>query len=366
MSTHSDDRLDEMVGGIRAGHTTYTEADWEQRLGALLASQGTPAVVSDVIRPDAGSSSTSILFSARAADDPAAPVSRYVARLMPETPFFVRYDLPQQFEIQRYLHSVGLPVPNALWIDAHGEWLGRPGYVMDFVPGRASTAAYFGPGGSLADLDDQTRFARLRTMVGHLAAFHAKTDPRDVPSLAKRIDDCRPIEDEVDEWFEMVVPSPELVPLYDRVRRWLHENAPACPQPVLIHGDFQSSNVLWGDDDLVGILDFEFSRIGARESDLAWQHVLDDVSARFFSGLDIALPSIEQRAAWYQEACGVALENLNYFVTKAAFQMACGVVSFARSERQDLLTDPTPAMNYYNRYLLKLLPEPFELPVTQS
>src|SRR5262245_2873283 len=126
MSTSSDDRLDEMVGGIRAGHSTYSEADWEERLSALLATQGAPSVVSDVVRPDAGSSSTSILFTARAADDELAPAKRYVARMMPETPFFVRYDLPQQFEIQGYLHRVGLPVPNALWIDTQGELLGRP------------------------------------------------------------------------------------------------------------------------------------------------------------------------------------------------------------------------------------------------
>lgn len=360
------DPLHAMVGEIRAGHAGFSEDEWRARLARFLAAQNAASVISELRRPAGGASSASLIFKARALDKADAPEQPYVARLAPATPFFAHYDLVRQFEIQRHLHAAGLPVPDAHWVDADGTWLGRPGYIMDYCEGEASTAAYFGAG-PLSGLDDRQRFARLRRMTESIAVFHERADAAQVPSLAASAQAVRPIEDEIDHWFALIGHArPELVECYEPIRRWLYEHAPPCAAPVLVHGDYQGSNVLWRGDELVAILDFEATRIGARESDLAWHQGLDEVSASFFSGLDIRLPSLRERAAWYEEACGVRLEHLDYHAIKAAFQMACGVVSFARFESRELRSEPTAYMDAYNRRLLKLLPEPFDLPLLKS
>lgn len=43
---------------------------------------------------------------------------------------------------------------------------------------------------------------------------------------------------------------------------------------TFIHGDFHYANILWNNNDITGVLDFEYSGIGFKEQDIAWAIVL--------------------------------------------------------------------------------------------
>jgi aminoglycoside phosphotransferase (APT) family kinase protein len=53
---------------------------------------------------------------------------------------FFEYDLARQFQIQRALQG-RLPVPEPVWLDPDGRWLGAPGYAMVRVRGRGQHPA---------------------------------------------------------------------------------------------------------------------------------------------------------------------------------------------------------------------------------
>lgn len=360
--------LDDSLSDIRAGQSSYSESEWRQRLGIFLQAKEVKGEIIDIKRPTGGASAASIIFSFRH-EGTADPV-RYVARLKPDTSFWKNFDVVEQFTVQQALNKAGLPVPAALWLDAEGAYLGRPGYIMEFATGIAATAAYFGEG-PLANLSRDKRFRMLRNMIRTLADLHSKADPWMFPNLAAKGYGNSYLEREINTWFELVeYARPELVPHYVPIRDWLVDTAPEVPEPVFLHGDYQGSNVLWTGEEVTAIIDFEGVRVGPRETDLAYHCSLDDISMSFISNLDIELPTIEQRAEWYEEASGVKLHNLEYHYLRTIFQMACGTVSLARNVNRDLTVEPTPWMNFNNQRVLALLPKslPFEpsLPVLRN
>lgn len=359
------DPHDQATGDMRAGHSSYTEDEWRERLTAFLAVNDEHGSIVELERPEGGTSSASLVFSLQSGDE----VRRYVARLEPEDSFFMSYDLAEQFEVQRHLHSVGLPVPEARWLDQSGEYLGRPGYVMEFIAGGSSTGSYFTTGPMSAATEPQ-RQRMIRTLVERLADFHQAADPDAVPALNTKGHGNGWVQRQMNFWFDLVEKGrPELLPLYEPVRDWLAAQAPDVAEPVLVHGDFQGSNVLWDDagEKVVAVFDFEAVHIGARGSDLAWLHNMDELAAGFFGGyLDIELPTLQQRADWYEQACGVAIGDLDFYNMQARFHHACGGVGLARRVDGDLVTAPTPIMDYFNRRLLEVLPIEARLPLVQE
>lgn len=362
--------LKDSISDARAGQASYSEAEWSQRLEVFLRVHGEDGRITELKRPAGGISAASVIFSVESNRQDRGTVHRYVARLKPESSFWTVFDHVEQFNIQRSLHEAGIPVPNALWLDVDGKYLGRPGYVMEFATGSSSTPAYF-TDGPLSNISTEQRFRMMRNMIRALAEFHAKADPLALGYLANKGRGETLIERELNMWFDLIdYARPELLPLYEPVRRWLVDTAPEVLDPVVVHGDYQVSNVLWAGEEIAAILDFEVVRIGPRESDVAYQCIMDDLSARFYGGLDIELPSLAQRAEWYQEASGVKLSNLDYHFTRAVFQLACGCATLNRDEKQNLAIEPTSSMDYMNRRVLALLPKslPFEpsLPIRRK
>lgn len=354
--------LEESIGDARAKHSSYSEEEWRQRLSDFLRAQGEGGRITELKRPAGGASAASMIFSIESTGpDNKAVTHRYVARLKPESSFWSVFDPVEQFTVQQSLHNAGLPVPAALWLDAEGEYLGRPGYVMAFATGVASTPAYF-TDGPLSNVPTEQRFRMMRNMIGTLADFHRKADPK-LECLARKGRGKTWIERELNMWFDLVdYAQPEVTHRYEPIRDWLVAIAPDVPDPVVVHGDYQGSNVLWVGEEISAILDFEVVRIGPRESDVAHQCIMDELAARLYGGLNIELPSLGQRAAWYEEASGITLTNLDYHFTRAVFQFACGGVGLTRGTKQDLIAEPTPFMDYINRRVLGLLPKtlPFE------
>lgn len=356
-------RLEESIGDARANQSSYSEEEWRQRLGAFLRANGEEGLIGELKRPAGGASAASMIFSLEPAAQ-GATARRYVARL--QSSLFAAFDTVEQFIVQQSLHKAGLPVPAPLWLDAKGTYLGRPGYVMEFATGVSSPPTYFTTG-PLSGISTEQRFRMTRNMIGALAEFHNKADPT-LACYAGKGRGASWIARELNMWTDLVKEGrPELGPLYEPVAHWLIENSPDVPSPVVEHGDWQGSNVLWIRENISAILDFESVRLGPREHDLVYQYGMDELSARFFDGLDIELPSVAERAAWYEEAAGVKLTNLDYHLTRAVFQLACSAANLARGAKQDLSREPTPIMNHLNRRVLALLPEslPFEpkLPV---
>ena len=157
-----------------------------------------------------------------------------------------------EFQLLQLLHSAGLAVPRPYFVDSSGEIFSTPYVVIEYIEGQPE----FAP----AHLD-----TFLLQFSMHLSRIHAvdcsRLDvsflPRQESIYAKKLRE-RPAN--VDESLHE-----------GRIRDALDAVWP-LPQrnsDALLHGDFWPGNILWKDEQLVAIIDWEDAAIGDPLADLA-------------------------------------------------------------------------------------------------
>jgi aminoglycoside phosphotransferase (APT) family kinase protein len=172
-----------------------------------------------------------------------------------------------EFRVVRAAHEAGVPVPRPHACCADPAVLGTPFYLMDRVPGEAL------PRRLLRD----ARYARAREkMIGQLAGILVRIhaiDP-DRPELAglpasppgesaARAEIAR-----LAEGIRAMAAEPH--PVLALAERWLLARVPPRARRTLVHGDYRVGNVLFDEDGVRAILDWELAKLGDPVEDLGW------------------------------------------------------------------------------------------------
>ena len=157
-----------------------------------------------------------------------------------------------EFRLLQITRSLGLATPAPYYLDLSGQIISTPYLVIEYIEGQPHFARSYSAGftSQLAD---------------HLARIHhADTSKLDLSFLPGPVHGCaeiagkRPAQE--DGSFEE-----------GRIRDALESAWPLSSRnrPVLLHGDYWPGNILWRDDRLVAVIDWEDARIGDPLSDLA-------------------------------------------------------------------------------------------------
>ncbi|WP_199433796.1 phosphotransferase family protein [Qaidamihabitans albus] len=167
------------------------------------------------------------------------------------------------------LSVAGLPVPRPLWFDPDPELFGGPYSVVSWQPGSAVVPwspegrAYLAEAGRgpIGDL-----FVRL------LADIHA-VDWRaldlgflGVPGPGRGFAEARVAE--LERYLRRVRVEPE--PLLVDALGLLRNQIPPSARTALVHGDYRTGNLLFEDDRVTAVLDWEFAALGDPLYDLGW------------------------------------------------------------------------------------------------
>lgn len=98
--------------------------------------------------------------------------------------------------------------------------------------------------------------------------------------------------------------SEELIPYIN----YLKDNIPLKLNNIFVHGDFHYGNILWKDNNIIGVLDWEYSGLGIKEEDIAWSILchpnttlfnnINDINA-FLNGYKKYNNYNEQTLFWY-------------------------------------------------------------------
>jgi aminoglycoside phosphotransferase (APT) family kinase protein len=151
----------------------------------------------------------------------------------------------EEYGLLRELGRIGLPVPQARYVEARTEEVPRPFFVVEYIEGAV-------------ELSPTDRDAYLQAYADQLAQIHAVDLSRLQVSL--------PEDEEVEE--RSGPPNERLLEseIRSALRSW-----PTVPRnaPVLRHGDFWPGNMLWREGRIVGVIDWEESVIGEPLADLA-------------------------------------------------------------------------------------------------
>jgi len=178
----------------------------------------------------------------------------------------------EEYELLAAAARAGVTVPAVHWYGAEGEGLGGAFFVMDLVAGEAIARHLLRD-----ERYRRTRSALPRDLARELARIHAVDieDPR-LGFLTARVaagaDPRRFALDEVGKYRQLLeaFSNQQPYPLLTLVARWLAQHAPVLARPALVHGDFRVGNVMFDEERLTAVLDWELCHVGDPVEDLGW------------------------------------------------------------------------------------------------
>lgn len=151
-----------------------------------------------------------------------------------------------EFRLLQALHGSRVPVPEPLLVDVSGEVLADPFLIMEFVDGNTAIPA-----------GQENQF--IERMADVLSSIHALPTAA-LPKLPTR-------NDPLPEILDYLPDGPEWAELGTHLRS-LTDTAYVGP-PKLLHGDFWPENLLWRNDAIAAVLDWEDAAHGDPLSDVA-------------------------------------------------------------------------------------------------
>jgi aminoglycoside phosphotransferase (APT) family kinase protein len=236
--------------------------------------------VTKFVRLEGGISKMTILFET---EDAVNGVQSLVLRA--DQPvnllFFDGSDVRQEFYMIALMHKLGMPVPKALWLEDDDSHLGSRFVVTtksegkNFYSGLASLGGTEKPSQEIVDSFMQV----LYQMHG------LKPDPADPLVQKSHLNEWMPHKTIRDAArYNAAVYVPKLIsragikmtPQLLRALRWLEANAPDTDElPVVVHVDYAFNNILFHNNRVSAVLDWETSRLGDPCDDILWsQHSL--------------------------------------------------------------------------------------------
>jgi aminoglycoside phosphotransferase (APT) family kinase protein len=178
-------------------------------------------------------------------------------------------DRGQEFHVLKVAYHQGVRVPRPRWLCADPAVLEVPFFVMDRLEGE-SVGRRIVREPALAE----ARRLLPAQMGEQLARIHAiDPDKERLDFLPRNDPGSSPAQTVVARTARQLERLGEPHPALEFGLRWLRANAPACPQTVLLHGDFRIGNLMVGPEGLRGVFDWEFAHIGDPAEDLAWPAV---------------------------------------------------------------------------------------------
>lgn len=271
------------------------DADLPDQIARTVLDRIAPGSVLEAIRVPPGSfSNFTHIVEARAADG--SPLKIVVRRYR----VFGQYDRGEkayrEFKSFELLHKHGLPAPRPLLLDKTGELLGMPGMVSNYVPGNLLLDPPADP------------LAWARKLAVTLAGIHA------IPCG----DDARSFLLDANAeatWFLKENAVPGYMQSYrGGMELWqaLHDLYPQIvpARPALVHIDYWSGNILWRDDEICAVIDWEEAAHGDPGIDVAY--------ARMNMTL-MGLPEAGQEFLQvYETRTGSKVQNLGFWELAAA------------------------------------------------
>jgi aminoglycoside phosphotransferase (APT) family kinase protein len=140
---------------------------------------------------------------------------------------------------------------------------------------------------------------------------------------------ARPLDEEILFW-DPILPKaaqPEWVTMGERTRDLLLAHLPTDPAVGVFHGDFQTSNLLFHDNRLIAVIDWEIAGIGAQLLDLGWLIMMNDGDSWHGGRVTDLIPPFAEIVARYAAKSGLPLTLDDVAFYRALSGYRFGVIS---------------------------------------
>jgi aminoglycoside phosphotransferase (APT) family kinase protein len=228
-------------------------------------------------------------------------------------------DVLHQVPLLRALQDARIPVAPVVWSTGDESWFGTDALVQERLAARP--LSLWDPAGGVTPIDGQTG-PYLRRAVAVLADIHAL----DRRQSLRGWDTPRSVEQEVGFWSGLL--DKHLEPAWSEAGRRLGAALlradPGDHRVGLFHGDYQTNNILYDEQDgrIAAVVDWEIAGIGPSALDLGWLAMMSDPSCWHESRRPAMRVTADpaQLVAWYEEAAGHAVPHAQWYQALACYR----------------------------------------------
>ena len=292
-----------------------------------------------------GMSSETLLVDVAWTEDGAESTRRLVARVEPpatDYPVFTTYDLDMQFQVMRLVSAhTEVPIPATHWYEPDPTVLGGAFFVMDRVDGSVppDVLPYTFGDNWVFDGTEKDRMTIQESAIDAMVGIHSITPAdHDLGFLQLHQPGHTALERSLNHWKDYLewVVGDSRSPLLDDCFAWLTDNLPTDSSPdALSWGDGRIGNMMFRDNLVVAVLDWEMAAVAPPEVDLGWMCYLhlffQDLAVQLgAAGLPDMFRPVDVRTS-YARAAGREPADLKWHIAYAAIRH--GVIMRRVTER---------------------------------
>jgi aminoglycoside phosphotransferase (APT) family kinase protein len=242
----------------------------------------------------------------------------FVVRVASERPLYLDADIEVHYKTYAALADVAdVPVPPVLGYESDPELLGAPFFVMERVEGDVpADQPPWTEAGFVHNASPERRRAMWEHAVQVLAALH-QVEPAKLSFLLPK-EGWTGLEEHLFYWRRSVDATTSSPPEnLERGWEWLLANLPAPAPTGLSWGDSRFANIMFRDDQVVAIFDWDTVSMAGAEADLAWWRYMDGPSSAL-EGIGTA----DALVIRWEELTGRAARDLEYYDVFTAFRLS--------------------------------------------
>jgi aminoglycoside phosphotransferase (APT) family kinase protein len=247
----------------------------------------------------------------------------FVARVASERTLYLDADIRVHAAIYEALaDEPGVPVPRVYGYEADPSLLGAPFFVMERIHGDVpGDNPHWRTGGFVVDASPERRRKMWESAVDVLAALH-QVDASAFPFLAPAAG-ASGLADHLDYWRRSLdaATTGEPYETLERGHQWLHAHLPAETPTAFSWGDSRFANIMFRDDEVVAIFDWDTASMAGPEADLAWWRFMDGPASEL-DGIGTADELVER----WQARTGLKVRHLEWHEVFTSFRLGCIMV----------------------------------------
>jgi aminoglycoside phosphotransferase (APT) family kinase protein len=156
-----------------------------------------------------------------------------------------------------------VPMPAARWADTTGEHLGTPAIVLDYIDGPQLL-------GHLQATDASQHPTLALQLATAVASIHRAGEAIAPMSFERPRSWDDYIDGFIAGWRHVEATHAERDPFIRWVAAWLDSHRPPPAPLTLVHGEFQTGNVMLDASGAMQVIDWEFAHVGDPRIDLGW------------------------------------------------------------------------------------------------
>jgi aminoglycoside phosphotransferase (APT) family kinase protein len=264
-----------------------------------------------------GESSVTLILDASFED---GTDDQFVFRMAPpKSQVFEKHDLLMQFQMMQIMTAVALPAPPLIGYEADASILGSDFYVMGFCEGRIppDNPPMMLGGWLKDDVSAEDRAAMWASGIETLARIHQiDLDAHDFRRLPRARPGESLVAEELRTFDSMFKPElresadPRILEGWEFVR----DTPPTAALPALCWGDSRPGNVIFRENAVAAVIDWEMANIADPRSDLAWWIWIDRCNSEGLGAERLpGLPSPADVYARWSELTGRSIEGIEWF-----------------------------------------------------